>query len=497
MKKYVSTRNRNNQIEPHNAVIQGLAKDGGLYVPESIDYQLEPSTLLGKSYMEIATSILSAFLPDYSEEEIALCVHNAYDTNFDTKEVVPVTKLSNCYLMELYHGPTCAFKDVALTILPHLLTRAYEKEKRNDTISILTATSGDTGKAALSGFKDVPHTAVTVFYPEIGVSFIQKRQMQTSLGENVKVIAVKGNFDDCQRMVKQASVDPALQNYAENVTISSANSINIGRLLPQIVYYCSTYARLVERKEIAYGEQINFVVPTGNFGDILAGYLAKQIGLPIHKLICASNRNHVLTDFLETGTYTIERPFETTMSPSMDILISSNLERLLFLASDYDDALVSQLMQDLAQNGSYTIPKELLAKIQEDFHGEWLYEEDCAKAIASLYASEQFLIDPHTSVAYGAYQNYVTKTKDTAKTVVLSTASPYKFAASVYGALTNEKIEEDFDSLQKLSKLTNTEIPAPLAQLPNLPVRFTDVIALEDGKETIQNRLAEISHAHH
>ncbi len=496
MKKYISTRNKENIVDPHIAVIEGLAKDGGLFVPDSIDFKLEKEMLLNKSYQDIATTVLSAFLPDYTKEELSTCVHNAYDENFDCEAVVPVTKLSDCHLMELYHGPTCAFKDVALTILPHLLTTAYEKEDRHDTISILTATSGDTGKAALSGFKDVPHTAVTVFYPEIGVSFIQKRQMQTSKGDNVKVIAVQGNFDDCQRMVKQASVSDSLQNYAKNVTISSANSINIGRLVPQIVYYCSTYARLVENNEIPYGEEINFVVPTGNFGDILAGYLAKQIGLPIHKLICASNSNHVLTDFLETGTYSIDRQFETTISPSMDILISSNLERLLFLASKQDDVLVSNLMNELKESGSYTIPSSLLETIRNDFAGEWVDEDTCKKAIHDLYENEKFLMDPHTSVGYAAYHAYQNKTGDTTKSVILSTASPYKFAASVYESLTSEKIEEDFDSLQKLSALTNTTVPSSLAELSSLPVRFTQVISLEEGLTTIQQRLLEISNAH-
>lgn len=491
--KYVSSRNCNEIVAPHNAVIKGLASDGGLYTPVDIDVNVPVEEIIDLSYQDIAERIISSFLFDYKDDEIKDCVTKAYDSKFDTEEIVPLKKINDGYLMELWHGPTSAFKDIALTILPRLLTTAYKKENRTDTISILTATSGDTGKAALSGFQDVEHTAITVFYPEVGVSAIQKKQMNTSEGNNVEVIAVEGNFDDCQRMVKEATSNQEVLDSLNNVTISSANSINIGRLVPQIVYYYSSYAKLVKDNIIQCGDAINFVVPTGNFGDILAGYLAKRAGLPIKQLICASNSNKVLTDFLNTGTYSIHRKFTPTMSPSMDILISSNLERLLFIMSNNNDQLVSQMMNDLKEKGEYSIPKEMFEEITSIFQGYWSSEEDCKETIHDLYHNEHVLIDTHTSVALHAYKQYKQETNDTTPTIILSTASPFKFSKDVLHCITDEVIEDDFEAMEKLHELTNVSIPKNLASLKDKPVRFTRVIKKEDGMKVIAQRMKEIA----
>lgn len=494
--KYVSSRNKNEIVESHNAIIQGLAKDGGLFTPENINIHINVDELKNLSYQQIATKVIHAFLDDFTEEEISSSVNQAYDTKFDTEEIVPLHKIEDAYLMELYHGPTSAFKDIALTLLPHLLIQSYNKENRHDTISILTATSGDTGKAALSGFADVKHTAITVFYPEVGVSQVQKKQMQTATGDNVEVIAVKGNFDDCQRMVKEATQDPQVLASLHNVTISSANSINVGRLIPQVVYYYSSYCKLVKDGAIQCGDPVNFVVPTGNFGDILAGYLAYRTGLPVNQLICASNSNNVLTDFLNTGTYSIHRPFIPTMSPSMDILISSNLERLLFIMSDNDNFFVANMMKELNEQGSYTIPSNIQEKISSIFKGYWTSEEDCAKTIHDLYKKEHVLIDPHTAVGLHAYRQYQLQTQDKTPSIVLSTASPYKFCKDVYQAVSSNCIEDDFEAMDALHTYTQTAIPSNLACLKDLPVRFTRSIEKEDGMKVIAERMKEIGNDH-
>ncbi len=494
MMKYESSRNRNEIVSPHMAIIKGLASDGGLYTPSEISIHINPEEVLNLSYQEMAARIIGAFLDDFSVEEIQDCVNGAYDQKFDSDEIVPLKKFSEGYLMELWHGPTSAFKDIALTLLPRLLTKAYEKENRSDTIAILTATSGDTGKAAISGFADVPHTAITVFYPEIGVSAVQKKQMQTSAGENVEVIAVKGNFDDCQRMVKEATSNELVLSSLENVTISSANSINIGRLVPQIVYYYSSYAKLVNNGTIKCGDEVNFVVPTGNFGDILAGYLAKTIGLPVHKFICASNANNVLTDFLNTGCYSTKRDFHATMSPSMDILISSNLERLLSLVSDHNDTFVKEMMTALKENGTYQVPSDILTKIQNHFVGYWTNEKDCADTISHLYHNENTLIDTHTSIAVHAMEQYVSDTKDERPCIVLSTASPYKFAKDVLNSIQPNEIEDDFVAMEELQKVSGVPIPKNLANLNTLPVRFNRSIEIDDGMKTIAARMKEIGH---
>ena len=382
---------------------------------------------------------------------------------------------------------------VPSSLLPYLLTTSYKKENRKDIISILTATSGDTGKAAISGFSDVPHTAITVFYPEIGVSEIQKKQMVTSVGKNVEVIAVKGNFDDCQRMVKEATSNKEVLNSLHNVSISSANSINIGRLVPQIVYYYTSYIKLVNEGEIKCGDEINFVVPTGNFGDILAGYYAKMIGLPVHQLICASNTNHVLTDFLNTGTYSIHRDFIQTISPSMDILISSNLERLLFILSDYDSNFVNQMMNELKEKKEYTIPENIYKKLKTDFSGYWTSEEDTKKTIHDLFEEEHVLIDPHTAVALNAMRNYKKETDDKRPCIVLSTASPYKFSKDVLNSIEKENNLDEFEAMERLANLSFCEIPANLKNLKNMEVRFTRSIEIKDGMQIIAKRMGELS----
>lgn len=491
---YTSSRNTKLHVPSHKAIIQGLSSDGGLFTPESIPaFSLED--LQNCSYQELAERILSGFLPDFSKEDIHTAVYGAYDSKFDDESIVPLRKIPQGYLMDLWHGPTSAFKDIALTILPRLLTTACRMENNTDVISILTATSGDTGKAALEGFKDVPGTAITVFYPEIGVSTIQKRQMSTTTGKNVEVIALKGNFDDCQRIVKQATQDKKVLDSLDGVSISSANSINVGRLVPQIVYYYSSYLQLVKDKEIVLGDEVSFIVPTGNFGDILAGYLAKESGLPVKKLICASNSNNVLTDFLKTGTYFIAREFKTTMSPSMDILISSNLERLLFMMSGYDDAFVKDCMEKLQKEKSYTIPSALLEKIQEVFAGYWTDEEECAKTIYDTYKESNVLIDPHTSVALSVCKKYQSE-GNSEPCIILSTASPYKFSKDVLKALHVES-EDGFEAMHALHKMTDVPVPANLQALESLPVRFTRSIEKSQAMDVIAERMKEIGHDHH
>ncbi len=492
MHAYISTRNRNLHVTSHEAVMRGLSEEGGLFFPEVLDIHIDPSDLRGMSYQEMAARIISAYLDDYSPEDIRNSVYGAYDEKFDSSEIVPLRGISAGYLMDLWHGPTSAFKDLALTVLPRLMTCACRMEDYHGTVAILTATSGDTGKAALAGFRDVPGTAVTVFYPEDGVSPVQKRQMQTAEGNNVRVIAVQGNFDDCQRMVKEASVSEQVRNASENVRISSANSINIGRLIPQIVYYYASYVRLADSGAIACGDEVSFSVPTGNFGDILAGYLAKRAGLPVRHLICASNKNHVLTDFLETGTYSTNRPFYTTMSPSMDILVSSNLERLLFEESGHDDELIRSLMKSLNETGTFRIPEEMLASIRNTFEASWCDEDACAGTIRNFYELEHVLIDPHTAVAVHGMNLYREKYGTGIPCIALSTASPYKFAIDVYQALTGIQHSDGFEAMQKLHEMTGEKIPANLADLQDKPVRFTQCIARDEAMHVITERMKEI-----
>lgn len=494
--KYISTRNKDKVVSSSEAIIQGLAADGGLYTPQSLDQKVDLSSALKMNYLELAQHILSLFLSDFSHEQIQQCVQNAYQNSFENNEVAPLCKYHNGWLMELWHGPTSAFKDVALTLLPHLLTAAYKNQNENDLISILTATSGDTGKAAINGFADVKNTAITVLYPEIGVSDIQKRQMRTSLGKNVEVIAIKGNFDDCQRIVKEAMKNPVVLDACKHMKLSSANSINIGRLLPQIVYYFDSYTKLVKSGDIQLGDAVNFVVPSGNFGNILAGYLAKKLGLPVKKLVCASNSNNVLTEFIRTGSYNANRAFIPTISPSMDILVSSNLERLLFLLSDHDDVLINQYMTSLKEDGHYTISDELRHALQESFTAYDCSEEECKKVIYDTFNNEHILIDPHTAVAVHACHAYKQESNDNTPCIVLSTASAYKFVKDVYAALTGKFCDDEFEAMYALHDYTSVAIPKNLACLKDMPIRFTKVIEKEDALATIAKRLEDLQHDH-
>lgn len=494
--KYISTRNKDKVVSSSEAIIQGLAADGGLYTPQSLDQKVDLSSALKMNYLELAQYILSLFLSDFSHEQIQQCVQNAYQNSFENNEVAPLCKYHDGWLMELWHGPTSAFKDVALTLLPHLLTAAYKNQDENDLISILTATSGDTGKAAINGFADVKNTAITVLYPEIGVSDIQKRQMRTSLGKNVEVIAVKGNFDDCQQIVKEAMKNPVVLNACKHMKLSSANSINIGRLLPQIVYYFDSYTKLVKSGDIQLGDAVNFIVPSGNFGNILAGYLAKKLGLPVKKLVCASNSNNVLTEFIRTGSYNANRAFIPTISPSMDILVSSNLERLLFLLSNHNDVLINQYMSSLKEDGHYTISDELRHALQESFTAYDCSEEECKKVIYDTFHNEHILIDPHTAVAVHACHAYKQESNDTTPCIVLSTASAYKFAKDVYAALTGKFCDDEFEAMYALHDYTSVAIPKNLACLKDMPIRFTKVIEKEDALDTIAKRLEDLQHDH-
>lgn len=464
--KYISTRGNNQELTAAEAIIQGLAEDGGLFVPESMP-KVNMAFIEGLenlSYQQRAVKVISQFLTDYTQAEIEGCVERAYgDQKFDDEAIAPVNMLKNVSVLELWHGPTSAFKDMALQLLPQLLSTALKKTKAKNEVMILVATSGDTGKAALEGFKDVPQTKIMVFYPDNGVSRIQRLQMVTQQGGNVAVTAVKGNFDDAQNGVKEIFSDKAFnaQLNEKGVSLSSANSINWGRLVPQIVYYFSAYADLLKAGKIKAGDQISFVVPTGNFGDILAGFYAREMGLPVKKLVCASNANNVLTDFLNTGIYDRNRDFYKTISPSMDILISSNLERLLYHITN-DTAKVAGWMKELAETGKYDVGAEVLARIKGIFAADWSNDDATKAMIAKEYQQEKYVADPHTAVAWNAFE----KMADKENVVIVSTASPYKFNESVLTALGQDiDGKDEFQLLDELSKLNNFGIPAGLAKL--------------------------------
>ena len=479
---YKSTRSKEISITSAQAIAQGLSAEGGLFVPESLPQIGEEfiKSLCDKSYADRAYDIFKLFLTDFTDEEIKHCVKNAYADNFDTENIAEISHLlSGTYILELWHGPTCAFKDMALQILPYLLTTSAKKTIPDKDIAILVATSGDTGKAALEGFKDVDGTTITVFYPEDGVSDMQKRQMATQEGNNVFVCAVKGNFDDCQNGVKAIFTDKDIiaQLDSANIVLSSANSINWGRLSPQIVYYISAYAELVKNGEITYGEKINIVVPTGNFGNILAAYYAKEMGLPVNKLICASNANNILTDFIGTGVYDRNRDFYTTVSPSMDILISSNLERLLYHLSGENTDLINTWFTSLKETGRYEVTPEVKAKIQDLFCAGCCSDTQTKAAIKECFDSYSYLMDTHTAVAYKVYNDYKNNTGDTTKTVIASTANPYKFGSAVFDALQGDAAGlDEFAIIEKLETMTGTTIPQPLAATKNKTVRFKGVI---------------------
>lgn len=478
MKKiYTSTRNKMLALTPKEAVLKGIADDGGLFVYDGLDtLKLPLKEMMEMDYMAMAEVVLKLLLPDFSEEEVKSCVQDAYANKFRDEDITPLHSSQNTHILELFHGPTCAFKDVGLRMLPQLMSKSL-KEHADAKVMILTATSGDTGKAALEGFRDVENTGITVFYPNNGVSNIQRLQMATQEGQNTRVCAIEGNFDDAQSNVKKIFQDSALAKRLseKNISLSSANSINIGRLIPQIVYYIFAYKEMVAKGHITFGEKINFCVPTGNYGNVLAGYYAKCMGLPVHKFIVASNSNNVLFDFLKDGVYDRNRPFYKTISPSMDILISSNLERLLYYKSGKDAAYIAQLMKDLETKGKYQVSEEIFQSVKEDFVGGYCSDEECAKAIRDFYEESGYVMDPHTANAYKVMKDYE-KEDNSCKCVMLSTASPYKFAPAVYEAIFGKADLDEFDCMEELQKKTGAAIPEPLRALKEKAILHEDVI---------------------
>ncbi len=490
MKKivYHSTRGGEQNVSASYAIVKGLAEDGGLFVPCCIPkLQTSFGKLKEYTYQEVAYEVLGAFLTDFTEEEIKYCVDQAYDHKFDVKEITPIVKKQKDYYLELFHGSTIAFKDMALSILPYLMTTAAKKQGITKDIVVLTATSGDTGKAALAGFGDVEGTKIIVFYPKNGVSKIQERQMVTSEGKNTLVVGIDGNFDDAQKGVKDIFNDRKLhQSFEENnVQLSSANSINIGRLLPQVIYYVYTYSQLLKQKDIVQGQPINIVVPTGNFGNIMAAYYAKEMGVPIHKMICASNDNKVLYDFFQTGTYDCRREFMLTISPSMDILVSSNLERLLYMVGDEDTSIVRRLMTQLNEEGYYEIPNTMKEKLNE-FYPVFATQEETKMAIRNVFEEATYMLDPHTAVAKVAADEYRAQTEDTYQMVVVSTASPYKFTHSTLSAIDAKYQEvDDFELLHQLNKITCVDIPEAVKDIEKREILHTTVCKKEDMATTV------------
>lgn len=489
---YHSTRSKGNPVKASEAILKGLSEDGGLYVPEKIpvlDKTLEE--LADMTYGQVAYEVMKLFLTDFTEEELKDCIRRAYDEKFDTEEIAPLVEAGGAYYLELFHGATIAFKDMALSILPHLLTTSAKKNQVKNEIVILTATSGDTGKAALSGFADVEGTRIIVFYPKNGVSPIQEKQMVTQKGKNTYVVGIHGNFDDAQTGVKQIFGDKELAAYMDEkgFQFSSANSINIGRLVPQIVYYVYAYVKLLKEEQIVSGEKINVVVPTGNFGNILAAFYAKQMGLPIDRMICASNENKVLYDFFTSGTYDRNREFVLTSSPSMDILISSNLERLIYRIAGNDPAKNKELMEALSQGGSYTITEEMREQLR-DFYGNYASELETAQTIHDLYESTGYVIDTHTAVASCVYQKYKEATKDDKVTVIASTASPYKFTRSVMNAIDSKyDAMGDFELVDRLSEISGVDVPRAIEEIRTAPVLHDHVCDKTQMKQTVKDFL--------
>lgn len=482
---YKSTRSDSEPVQASQAILKGLADDGGLYVPmyiPKLDVTLKQ--LEDMTYQDTAYEVMKLFFTDFTEEELKDCINKAYGSKFDTEEIVPIAKADGAYYLELFHGATIAFKDMALSILPHLMTVSARKNHMTDEIVILTATSGDTGKAAMAGFADVEGTRIIVFYPKNGVSPIQEKQMLTQKGSNTFVVAINGNFDDAQSSVKRLFNDQELARELETggFRFSSANSINIGRLIPQVVYYVYAYARLVKEGELEIGEPVNVAVPTGNFGNILAAFYAKNMGIPIDKLICASNDNKVLYDFFESGSYDRNREFILTNSPSMDILISSNLERLIYWTAGNNSHKNKELMDSLTQKGSYEITQEMKDRLG-DFLGNYATEAETEKAIRNLFHQTGYIIDTHTAVALAVYKKYREATKDTKKTIIASTASPYKFTRSVMNAIDSKYDDkEDFELVDELSRLSNVPVPAAIEEIRNASIlhnRICDVDAMK------------------
>lgn len=490
---YASTRDANEKVTASQAILKGLANDGGLYVPTeipSLDVSLDE--LAKMTYQETAYEVMKRLLTDFTEEELKYCINSAYDSKFDTEEIAPLVDADGAYYLELFHGSTIAFKDMALSILPYLLTTAAKKNQVKNEIVILTATSGDTGKAALAGFADVPGTKIIVFYPKNGVSPIQEKQMVTQKGENTFVVGINGNFDQAQTGVKQMFSDAefAQEMDAAGYQFSSANSINVGRLVPQIVYYVYAYAKMYENGVIAKDEKINVVVPTGNFGNILAAFYAKNMGIPIAKLICASNENKVLYDFFTTGSYDKNREFKLTSSPSMDILISSNLERLIYRIAGNDAAKNADLMKQLATSGKYEITPEMKAELK-DFYGNYTNEEETTAVIRDLYEKTGYIIDTHTAVAAGVYHKYEQETgDDETKTVIASTASPFKFTRSVMNAIDSKYDSlSDFELVDELSKIGNVAVPQAIEEIRNAQVLHDTVCEVAEMPQVVRQFL--------
>lgn len=486
--KYFSTRTKGVSLSASEAILKGLSDDGGLFVPEKIPaLDVSLSALASMNYQQVAYEVMSRFFNDFTKEELLNCINNAYDSKFDTEDIAPLACAEGAYYLELFHGKTIAFKDMALSILPHLLTTAAKKNNVKDDIVILTATSGDTGKAALAGFADVKGTKIIVFYPKNGVSPIQEKQMVTQKGDNTYVVGIIGNFDDAQTGVKMMFNDPELKEMManKNCQFSSANSINIGRLIPQVAYYVYAYTRLVKEERIKEGELINVVVPTGNFGNILAAYYAKNMGLPIDKLICASNENKVLFDFFKTGKYDRNREFKLTSSPSMDILISSNLERLIYHIAGDDADKNKELMDNLSKTGVYEISDDMAKKLG-DFVGGYATEADTAKEIHDLYEDTGYVIDTHTAVASSVYKKYVPENEDNKTTVIASTASPYKFTRSVMNAI-DPKYDSmgDFELVDELNKISNVPVPGAIEEIRNAPILHDRVCDKSKMRETV------------
>lgn len=489
---YGSTRGNGEKITASMAILKGLAEDGGLFVPDSIPALDVPlKELLGKSYQEIAYQVMSRLLTDFTEEELRNCINKAYDSKFDAPEIAPLVKKGNSYYLELFHGSTIAFKDMALSILPHLLTTAAKKNGVTNEIVILTATSGDTGKAAMAGFADVPGTRIIVFYPKDGVSPVQEKQMLTQKGENTAVVGIYGNFDDAQTGVKNIFNDKEMKEKLAGAgfQFSSANSINIGRLVPQIAYYVYAYLRLMEAGEIQENEQINVVVPTGNFGNILAAYYAKEMGIPIARFICASNENKVLYDFFRTGCYDRNRDFRLTNSPSMDILISSNLERLIYKIAGNDAEKNRNFMEQLGAEGKYEITEEMKEKLRE-FYGNYANEEETAQTIRQVYEETGYVLDTHTAVGKAVYEKYKKDTQDNTKTVIASTASPFKFTRSVMTAI-DKKYEdmEDFQLVDELSELVKIPVPQAIEEIRTAEIRHNTTAQVSQMAETVMKIL--------
>ena len=490
--KFYSTRSRLHTADSTEAVLKGIAPDGGLYTPVDFDQmQVDVGALLNMSAVEISAEVIGKILNDFAPEEMRALIDAAYDGKFETPEMTPLEKVGEDFVLELFHGPTSAFKDVALSVLPRLITAAKAKLGVEEEIVILTATSGDTGKAALEGFHDVPGTRIIVFYPDGGVSDVQKAQMVTQAGGNVGVCAVRGNFDDAQTGVKNIFADDEQNHWAAalGARLSSANSINIGRLAPQVAYYFKAYCDLVLRGEIRLGDPVNYVVPTGNFGDILAGEFARRMGLPVAKLVCASNANNVLTDFIQTGVYDRRREFFKTTSPSMDILVSSNLERYLFLASGGDCALVAKLMADLRENGVYTAPDKLMDAMRERFSAGCADDTAALDAIGRVWRDHGYLMDTHTAVGWAVMEDFKAREDNGWVNVLLSTASPYKFSRDVLSAISDARPESGFGAMDLLADVSDVPVPAPLAALRTLEPRFTDVVGKDGMLDYVKGKL--------